>query len=238
MISKPREAVGVDALPYDAKTFLTAVAVSACVYRLIGVAAALVGAFSSASIEVGLITMKLVASLLILFFAILAARIGGIFASDSPRNADSPVRMIRSAIYDFGITMSTVSIFAAIWVRLLSKLEPDVSFAKQEAVTALLATDSVFLRAILICQAVVFAPIAEEIFFRGFVYKVLKNYGNGLAAIGATSFFFALLHNNAVAFVPMFVLSVCLVKIYERDADIRGAIVVHSLFNLLNIARM
>lgn len=84
---------------------------------------------------------------------------------------------------------------------------------------------------ILVCALV---PIGEEVFFRGFVYGALRQWGTLLAA-GLSALFFGAVHQQVVHFLPIFVLGVILALLYERTRSLLPTMVVHAVNNLVAI---
>ncbi len=82
--------------------------------------------------------------------------------------------------------------------------------------------------------AILLAPLAEELLFRGIVYPAIKQNGWPRAAWLVTSFVFALTHANAMTFASLFMLSMALIWLYERTGNLIAPIVTHSLFNATN----
>ena len=79
--------------------------------------------------------------------------------------------------------------------------------------------------------ACVLAPVVEEIFFRGFMYGALrKKWGAGWATV-ITSAFFAYIHNNWFAFLPIFFLSCVLCYLYEKRKTLITPVVLHVIHN-------
>ncbi len=83
----------------------------------------------------------------------------------------------------------------------------------------------------IVVSAVVVAPLAEEMFFRGGIQTILR-YSTNLPwiAVIITSFFFAMMHQGWTR-GPIFFLGVCLGYIYERTGNLWTCIILHSLFN-------
>jgi hypothetical protein len=82
--------------------------------------------------------------------------------------------------------------------------------------------------------AVVFAPVVEELLFRGILYPAIKQRGWPRLALWGTSALFALAHANMVSFVPLLLFAVVLVKLYEHFQNLLAPIAAHSLFNAAN----
>lgn len=87
----------------------------------------------------------------------------------------------------------------------------------------------------IVVLAVVISPVLEEIFFRRLMYSSLKKNFGVLWAVVITSFLFAVVHLNLYAFPVLFVLSIMLIIIYEKDNTIFSPILLHSIFNSVMI---
>jgi len=83
-------------------------------------------------------------------------------------------------------------------------------------------------------SAVLVAPVAEEVFFRGIVQTLLLNVlRRRWAALALASLVFAAVHFPQPQAIPaLAVLGVLLGYAYERTGSLLPAIAVHSLFNL------
>lgn len=85
---------------------------------------------------------------------------------------------------------------------------------------------------VLFIAAIFLAPIAEEIYFRGFLYKTLKTRIHVFWAMLVQAAFFALLHlHNITGSILIFVTGILLAMIYERRKTIYAPIFVHCLIN-------
>ena len=82
--------------------------------------------------------------------------------------------------------------------------------------------------------AILLAPVAEEILFRGILYPAVKQFGFPRLALWGTALLFAAVHMNAVTFLPLAVLAVVLTALYERTDNLLAPIIAHALFNALN----
>lgn len=87
--------------------------------------------------------------------------------------------------------------------------------------------------------AVVVAPVAEELVYRGLLQNAITRLGGSAwVAIGLTSLVFTLMHKGAVAthaLPTIFVLSVAFGVIYRRTGSLMVCIGVHGLFNAINL---
>lgn len=83
-------------------------------------------------------------------------------------------------------------------------------------------------------MAIVMAPVVEEIFFRGLLYTGIKQAGYKRGAVWVSSLFFALVHANVMTFIPLTVLALVLVWLYEKTGNLLSCITAHATFNLVN----
>src|SRR5207245_8117127 len=105
---------------------------------------------------------------------------------------------------------------------------------EQQAVHALRVASSWFDRLALGLAAIVLAPLAEEMIFRGILYPALKQWGFRRLALWSTSLLFAAVHLNLATFVPLLVLSLILTLLYEKMDNLLAPITAHALFNGFN----
>ena len=112
----------------------------------------------------------------------------------------------------------------------LFKLQPE----EQLPVRVLRASMSWPGRITLGVAAILLAPLAEEILFRGILYPAIKQAGYPRLALWGTVLLFAVVHFNAATFVPLAGLALFLTALYERTDNLLAPIIAHSLFNALN----
>ena len=80
---------------------------------------------------------------------------------------------------------------------------------------------------------VIAAPLAEETFFRGFVFTGLRQrYGWQRAAL-ISSGLFALFHLDPIVLIPIFILGYLLAYCYQRTDSIWPSIILHASNNAL-----
>jgi membrane protease YdiL (CAAX protease family) len=78
------------------------------------------------------------------------------------------------------------------------------------------------------------APIGEELFFRGFVFNVLRNRLNFSSAVWLSAGLFALLHVSVKNFLPILVIGVLLARLYALRGSLWSCVVMHGTFNFLS----
>ena len=87
-----------------------------------------------------------------------------------------------------------------------------------------------------ILSIVIFAPFAEELLFRGALYPSLKNAGYPRFALVTSALLFAAVHAKWELMLPLFMLGLSLVWVYEKTRSILAPIVMHASFNAVNFA--
>jgi membrane protease YdiL (CAAX protease family) len=106
---------------------------------------------------------------------------------------------------------------------------------KQEVVRAFETTQDPVALFLLAFMAVVVAPVAEEVVFRGYMYPVAKRYcGPVMAALGV-SLLFSLVHYHAVGLIPLAFLAVLMTVAYEKSRSIWLPIAIHMIFNGMTV---
>jgi membrane protease YdiL (CAAX protease family) len=89
--------------------------------------------------------------------------------------------------------------------------------------------------ALLTLLAVVLAPLFEELFFRGFLFRGLaRSWGWPIGAVVSGAVFGAV-HQQLTVFVPLFALGVALAWVYQRTGSLWTAITLHAVFNGLSV---
>ena len=82
----------------------------------------------------------------------------------------------------------------------------------------------------------IFAPLCEEIIFRGILLKFLINFFSINKALCLNGFIFAIAHQHFATLLPLTVLGYWLGLIYIKTSNIWVNIGIHSLFNGTNLA--
>ncbi|MCC7367783.1 MAG: CPBP family intramembrane metalloprotease [Chloroflexi bacterium] len=77
----------------------------------------------------------------------------------------------------------------------------------------------------------ILAPIAEEIYFRGYVFGSYLRTQRPVVAYAATGLIFAALHGNLPALLPILALSVVFCYAYQRTGSLVPSMVGHALNN-------
>ena len=84
-------------------------------------------------------------------------------------------------------------------------------------------------------SAIILAPIAEEVLFRGILYATVKELGHPRIALYGTSFVFAAIHGSWLTLAPLTFFALVLTLLYERTRSLLAPIVAHASFNAVNL---
>lgn len=93
---------------------------------------------------------------------------------------------------------------------------------------------------------VIFAPIVEEILYRGILYGELRKRNNKFVAVLLISVYFAVIHTNLFALPGVFLVGIGLTLVYDQPllgkeqsscgrVGLIGSMCAHLAFNLLNL---
>jgi len=83
--------------------------------------------------------------------------------------------------------------------------------------------------------AVIMAPIAEEVLFRGLLFNMLRQALNRRWAYLIMATLFAAIHASLPIFIPLAVLGALLAWIYEKTGNLLTSILAHAFFNSMNL---
>jgi membrane protease YdiL (CAAX protease family) len=105
----------------------------------------------------------------------------------------------------------------------------------QEVIRIFENSATVAQRVPIILLAVVIAPVAEELAFRGYLYGVMKRYIGAVPALVLSGILFALIHLNLPSFFPLLVLASVFALAYELTGSLLVPMTMHALFNALSL---
>lgn len=109
---------------------------------------------------------------------------------------------------------------------------------KQAIVELFTASSTLEQRVMIILLAVAVAPLAEEFFFRFFLYGVVRRYLGRAVGIIASALLFAAVHAHLPSFAPLFVLGICFAIAYEWSGSLLVSMTMHALFNALALTAL
>ena len=81
-----------------------------------------------------------------------------------------------------------------------------------------------------------FSPIVEELIFRGLLYPMLKKHIGVFWGCVLSSLLFSYIHDNVLSFALLFLFSVYLTMIYERNNNLIIPIACHAFFNIFMLS--
>lgn len=108
----------------------------------------------------------------------------------------------------------------------------------QEAVTLVRETSDIGLLVAMAVAAIIFAPIAEEVIFRGYLYPVVKKFTDRWFASVFTGVFFGVIHFNLMALPMLALMGVVLAVVYEKSGSLWVPIGCHAAFNATSVGLM
>ncbi len=159
-----------------------------------------------------------------------------------PRLFDFPVNIKQNSgsyastqgVLSFLIALPIVWVVNLSWIgitKLWKQFGILIDLQQQELVKLFAESRSPLLLVAIIVFGVIIAPITEEFIFRAGIYRFLKSKMNALLALTISAFLFAWVHQNLLAFLPLFLLGLLLARAYEKTGSIITPIIFHSLFN-------
>lgn len=134
---------------------------------------------------------------------------------------------LSAAVVGLGILISYI------YELLLGGAEMQASYDMYAALT-----DSGFGMATLAITAVIVAPFAEEVFFRGFLFSgISKRWGYSWGVIVSAALF-AVAHAGSGGLVPIFILGMLLAWLYIKTGSLWPCIFAHFAYNSLALLFM
>ncbi len=138
--------------------------------------------------------------------------------------------------------LSTLAVLPMAWLLQIGvaavlsyfQVEPDAQTAVQLLRDAPTWVDRVPLGFV----AIVLAPPAEEVMFRGLMYPTIKHLGFPRLALWVTALVFAGIHWNLLSFPALVLFALVLTWLYEKTDNLLAPIAAHSLFNALNFVAL
>ena len=89
---------------------------------------------------------------------------------------------------------------------------------------------------LMVFNAVILAPLWEELIYRGFFFGLLKSRWGVFPALVFSSAVFSCSHFSLAAFLPLLIVGMAAGYVYHRTGSLYFAIFFHALFNGLSMA--
>lgn len=102
--------------------------------------------------------------------------------------------------------------------------------AELQRAAPLVSGGPLFQAAVFVLLAVV-TPFAEELFFRGYVYRGLRHHWGVPAAAVLSAFIFSAFHFYLVQALPIFAAGLLFALLYERTGSLLAPMVAHGVIN-------
>lgn len=134
-------------------------------------------------------------------------------------------------IYTAILPIILLSLFINLFITEAIGIRPSIN----PAVKLILLLKSKPILLVLTIQIILFGPLAEELFFRGFIYSLLRKRYSFILSCLPLSLWFSLLHRSPQNILPLFIISTALCYLYEKTQSITAPVIFHSLFNSLNL---
>ncbi len=122
------------------------------------------------------------------------------------------------------LLMMAAIFFVTKWIKYQPPVQPIVEVFMEEKETAVLWISTIF--------AAVFGPVAEEIFFRGFMYGAIRKTLGVFWGMVITAAVFSFLHAHIVGFLPIMALGILLAYLYEKTGSLVPSMMVHVFHNV------
>lgn len=101
-------------------------------------------------------------------------------------------------------------------------------------ITASAAIYSESMAVLLLCQGIV-VPIAEELMFRGVLFKRCREQMSFWGAAFSVSCFFAFVHGTVTQLMYTLILGIFLAYVYEKLGSLKAPVLLHILVNVVSI---
>lgn len=158
--------------------------------------------------------------------------------TEPPPSPKAPVetRVVRAALITFAITVAVVYPVQWLWEQFLTLC--NLPTASQEMVDLFYRTASPIRVAGLAGIAILLAPVAEELIFRGGLFRFLRGRLPRWVALVAPALIFAAMHVNfktlegLITLAPLTAFGLIFSLAYERTGRIVVVMIAHAVFNL------
>lgn len=155
-----------------------------------------------------------------------------LMGDEKKRRNSLGIRYTTPGIKRLGVVF-VLGMSAAVSVNVIVSLSQIARFSpKYQQVSEVIYSGGLFME---IVSAVIAAPILEELFFRGMIYKRLRDMINVKAAVVISALFFGAFHGNLVQFVYAFIIGLMLAYVYEKFKTIWAPVIFHIGANLISV---
>jgi len=143
------------------------------------------------------------------------------------REAKSPVKWIAIGVVG---SYSIMVVYSLIVLGIEEATGNDLSRFTEGNVPDDLAFDSA-VWVVLGLSVLVAAPICEELFFRGFLFRAVEQHWGVMAGIVVSGFIFGSIHLEPSVIAPFWAVGMLLAWVYHRSGSLWTTIAAHAIFN-------
>jgi membrane protease YdiL (CAAX protease family) len=145
---------------------------------------------------------------------------------------------VRLCVREFLKTLPLVLVTGLLWVPILKFLRScglPIEVEMQPLMQLLLKGQASVPSLVAIgCSAVVLAPICEEFFFRGILFRFFCSFLSVPKSLWLSSFIVAAMHGSWFAFLPIAAVGYRLGRSYAESRNLAVNMTIHGLFNAFN----
>ncbi|HEY7659965.1 MAG TPA: CPBP family intramembrane glutamic endopeptidase [Actinomycetota bacterium] len=146
--------------------------------------------------------------------------------------------LLTGALFGLGLYPTAVFVVGGLVVVVLNLISGDAVQAPEQVPENLSATGV----ALTILYAIVIAPVGEELFFRGILFRSLRDRHGRAVGIGGSALAFGLIHfipgpaaDAALLMLVMVFTGAALAYLYERRGTVVAPIAAHMTFNVIGL---
>ena len=153
-----------------------------------------------------------------------------------PDGERSALRASATAVLGYCALLPWMAVAAVMSTVIWALIGPDAAAEPHPVAGLLLEDHSPIQIGALALAVVVGAPLGEELVFRGFLYRTLRQLLGVRWAMTLSALAFALLHLAAPLLLPYVLLGVAFALLYEWTGSLWASITLHALWNAVVLA--
>lgn len=151
----------------------------------------------------------------------------------------SPLKNLPSVILFYLLFLFPCALVSSLYATLLRFLGHEASpQAVVQVFMEALGRGNQLELALMFFNAVVLAPLVEEVIFRGFLFGLCRRQWGAGPALVVSSLVFAAFHTSVDAFLPLTIVGLALGYVYHRTRSLYCAMFFHVLFNLATLVTL
>lgn len=155
------------------------------------------------------------------------------------RRPASPATIATGLAFGLGAFLSNIVLSNVSLVIVASVAGPEFAqtmIESEQARAAQLVLGAQFPAAVMVLLLVIVTPIAEELFFRGYVYSAMRHSWGVPLSLIASSAIFGGFHFYIIQFLPILAAGLLFGWLYERTGTLLTPIVAHATVNAIVVS--